>query len=98
MISSIRQYICKNSTAFLVNATVLTRVDYCNSVYTCLPQKSMHKLLFAENLAARLISQTPRHHHITPILIELNWLTVTKRCQYKLLGLTVKVLHSQAPG
>ena len=37
-------------------------------------------------------------HHITPILIELNWLTITKRCQYKLLVLTFKVLHSQAPG
>ena len=97
-INSIRQYQCKNSTASLVNATVLTRLDYCNSVYTGLPQKSMHKLQLAQNSAARLISQTPRHHHITPILIELNWLTITKRCQYKLLVLTFNVLHSQAPG
>ena len=97
-INSIRQYLCKNSTASLVNATVLTRLDYCNSVYTGLPQKSMHKLQLAQNSAARLISQTPRHHHITPILIEQNWLTINKRCQYKLLVLTFKVLHSQAPG
>ena len=47
---------------------------------TVLPQKSMHKLQLAQNSAARLISQTLRHHHITPILIELNWLTITKRC------------------
>ena len=97
-INSIRQYLCKNSTASLVNATVLTRLDYCNSVYTGLPQKSMHKLQFAQNSAARLISQNPRHHHITPILIELNWLTIIKRCQYKLLVLTFNVLQSQAPG
>ena len=97
-INSIRQYLFKNSTASPVNATVLTRLDYCNSVYTGRPQKSMHKLQLAQNSAARLISQTPRHHHITPILIELNWLTITKRCQYKLLVLTFKVLHSQALG
>ena len=97
-INSIRQYLCNNSTASLVNATVLTRLDYCNSVYTGLPHKSMHKLQLAQNSAARLISQTPRHHHNTPILIELNWLTITKRCQYKLLVLTFKVLHSQSPG
>ena len=29
-INSIRQYLCKNSTASLVNATVLTRLYYCN--------------------------------------------------------------------
>ena len=46
-INSIRQYLCKNSTASLVNATVLTRLNYCNSVYTGLPQKSMHKLQLA---------------------------------------------------
>ena len=30
---SIGQYLCKNSTASLVNATVLTRLDYCNSEF-----------------------------------------------------------------
>ena len=43
-INSIRQYLCKNSTASLVNATVLTQLDYCNSVYTGLPQKSIRPL------------------------------------------------------
>ena len=84
-INSTRQYLCKNSTASLVDAIVLTRLDYCNSVYMDLPQKSMHKLQLAQNSATRLISPTPQHHHITPILRELNWLTITKRCQYKLL-------------
>ena len=96
-INSIRQYLCKNSTASPVNATVLTRLDYFNSVYTGLPQKAMHKLQLAQDSAAILISQTSRHHYITPILIELNWLTIIKRCQYNLLVLTFKVLHSQAP-
>ena len=56
-INSIRQYLCKNSTTPLVSATVLTPLDYCNSVYTGLPQKSMHKLQLAQNSAARLISR-----------------------------------------
>ena len=37
------------------------------------------------------------HDHITPVLQHLNWLPIAKRCQYKLLVWTFKVLHQQAP-
>ena len=96
-INSIRKYLSKESTLTLVNATVLMRLDYCNSLYTGLPQKTLHKLQLVQNAAARLITQTPRHYHISSILKELNWLQVTQRCQYKILVITFKVLHNEAP-
>ena len=96
-INSIRKYLSKESTLTLVNATVLMRLDYCNSLYTDLPQKTLRKLQLVQNAAARLITQSPRHYHISPILKELNWLQVTQRCQYKILVLTFKVLHNEAP-
>ena len=96
-INSIRKYLSKESTLTLVNATVLMRLDYCNSLYTGLPQKTLHKLQLVQNAAARLITQTPRHYHISPILKEFNWLQVTQRCQYKILVITFKVLHNEAP-
>ena len=96
-VNSIRRYLTKDATKLLINSTVLSRLDYCNSSYVGLPQTSTHKLQLAENAAARVISRTPRHQHITPILNELNWLPVTKRCQLKILVLTFKVLHGQSP-
>ena len=96
-INSIRKYLSKESTITLVNATVLMRLDYCNSIYTGLPQKTLHKLQLVQNAAARLITLTPPHYHISPILKELNWLQVTQRCQYTILVLTFKVLHNEAP-
>ena len=60
-INSIRKYLSKEWTLTLVNATVLMRLDYCNSIYTGLPQKTLHKLQLVQNAAARLITQTPRH-------------------------------------
>ena len=96
-IKSIRRYLCENSTKMLVNSTVLSRLDYCNSAYVIMPQKSLHRLQLAQNLAARIINLTPRHHHITPVLQRLNWLTVSKRCQLKIIMLTFKVLHRQVP-
>ena len=96
-VNSIRQYLTNDATKLLINSTVLSKLDYCNSSYVGLPQTSTHKLQLAENAAARVISRTPRHQHITPILNELNWLPVTKRCQLKILVLTFKVLQGQAP-
>ena len=96
-INSIRKYLSKESTLTLVDATVLMRWDYCNSIYTGLPQKTLHKLQLVQNAAARLITQTPRHYHISPTLKERNWLQVPQGCQYKVLVLTFKVLHNEAP-
>ena len=87
----------KESTLTLVNATVLIRLGYCNSIYTGLPQKTLHKLQLVQNAAARLITLTPRHYHTSPILKELNWLQVPQRCQYKILVFTFKVVHNEAP-
>ena len=50
-INSIRKYLSKETTLTLVNATVLLRLDYCNSIYTGLPQKTLHKLQLVQNAA-----------------------------------------------
>ena len=47
--------------------------------------------------AARLISRTPKSHHITPVLQQLHWLPVKDRVSFKLLLLTFKALHGLAP-
>ena len=81
----------------LMNPTVLVRLDYCNSIYVGLPQVYLHKLQLAQNTAARVISRTPRHEHITPTLQQMNWLSIAKRCQMKLLVMPFKVLHKETP-
>ena len=50
-----------------------------------------------QNCAARLISNTNKYDHITPILIQLHWLPVDYRSMYKVLLITYKCLHDQAP-
>ena len=49
------------------------------------------------NSAAHLISGTKKAKHITPVLIELHWLPVEQRNQYKLLCLAYKALHGLDP-
>ena len=54
-INSIRRYLCEDSTKLLVNSTVLSRLDYRNSIYYVgLPQTSLYKLQLAQNCATRI--------------------------------------------
>ena len=64
-ISSTRRYLTVDTVRILVQATVTARLDYCDSIYTNLPMKSIHRLQITQNSAAHLISRTPRHEHIT---------------------------------
>ena len=96
-LNSIRHYLTESSSKTLITSTVITRLDYCNSVYIGLPQKSLHRLQLTQNSAARTIQRIHRYHHITPVLQQLNWLTINCRCQFKILVLTFKALHSQTP-
>ena len=96
-INSIRRYLPEPAVKTLVQSVALTGIDYCNSLYIGLPKKSLRNLQLAQNSAARLIRRTQRHEHITPVLEQLNWLTITKQCQKKVLVLTYKALHHNAP-
>ena len=46
-----------------------------------------------QNSAARLVTKTKRREHIMPALIDLHWLPVRQRIEYKLLLLTFNIIH-----
>ena len=86
-INSIRRYVSDTATAVrtLVQWIVIARLHCCNSVCIGLPMNRLQRLQLVQNSAARVISQTKRYTSITPILDELHWLPINKRCQFKIL-------------
>jgi len=91
-IGHIRQYITSDATQSLVSSIV-----HLNSLMYGVPKTTLNKLQTVPNTAARIISKTSRSCHITPILKELLWLPIDCRIKYKILTLTYKALHDQAP-
>ena len=57
----------------------------------------VNQLKKMQNKAARLVTCTPRLHHITPVLEQLHWLPVECRIQFKVIVMVFKSLHSEAP-
>ena len=96
-IRRIRKFLTRETTQILVQALVISRLDYCNSLFYGLPSTCLRKLQSVQNTAARLITNTPRFSHITPVLSSLHWLPIKFRIQFKILLLTFKILNNQAP-
>ena len=93
----IRSHFDKSSFQIAVHATVISKLDYCNSLYAGLPSSSLRPLQLVQNFAARLILRRSKFCHITPLLHELHWLPIYSRIKFKVLLFVFKALHGLAP-
>ena len=96
-IAKIRHSLSQKDTEILVHAFISSKLDSCNSLLYGLPQTLIDRLQAVQNCAARLVTRSRKHDHITPILKQLHWLPVYSRIKYKILLLTFKALHRLAP-
>ena len=96
-IGKIRKYLDKSTCEMLINGLNMSRLDYCNSLFIGLPAKLVKKLQLVQNRSARILTFTPKFSHITDVLLDLHWLPVDKRIQYKVLLFCFKCIHGLAP-
>ena len=96
-IRHIRKFLSREHTEQLVHAFITSRLDYCNSLLYGVPDCQIVKLQRVMNASARLIYCAPKFCRITPILMELHWLPVRTRIEFKILLTTFKVVKGLAP-
>ena len=84
-IGRIRKYLPNDGIKRLVNALVMSRLDYSNSLLYGLPKYQIDKLQRLQNTAARLVAGTRRSDHIKPVLKDLHWLPIQSRIIFKIL-------------
>ena len=81
----------------LTQATIIARLDYCNSLlYGCSDGK-IKMLQRLQTMAARLICNSTRFCRITPLMFKLHWLPVKLIIKYKILLMTYKAIHGLSP-
>ena len=96
-ISRIRCYLDCDSTKILVQALIISKLDYCNSLFLGIPQYNLDKLQWIWNMSCRVKKQLPKSAHITGYLAELHWLKIKKCIKYEVSMLLFKCLHNLAP-
>ena len=96
-IRRIRHLLPLSAATALANSLVSSKLDYCNSLYSGISQVNLNKLQRIQNSLARVITNTSKYQHITPILKKLHWLPIKQRIDYKLCLLTYKTLTNQQP-
>ena len=98
-IKSFRRCLPADAAKSLVNAFVVLRLDYCNSLYAKLPQAQLARIQSVFNGAAQLIFGASWFSHVISYLRDrLHWLCCPERICYKLCVTVFKALHGMAPG
>ena len=96
-ISMIWEFVTTDITKTLVHAFVTSKIDSCNSLLYGAPIYLLHRLQRVLNCAGRIVYQSKKYDHITPLLEEFHWLPIEQKINFKILLITFKVLHNQAP-
>lgn len=94
-ISKIRTFHSISDLKKVVNALVSSQLDYCNAIYSWLSQVSLHclQLVYNADAAERLIFETSRTEHVTPILAALLGRSLKFWINFEILLLISKALH-----
>ena len=96
-LASIRRFLTSSAPATLLSASVLSRIDYCNSLLFSSTHDVISHLQRIQNYAARVILRLPKSSSITTHLKSLHWLPVKVRSTYKIACLCYHCLSSTAP-
>ena len=93
----LRGHLTHEATLMAANALVGSRLDYCNSLFRGLSALDLRKLQCVQNSLARIVANTTKYSHITPVRKALHWLPIKYRSIFKTAMLVYKFLHSGNP-
>ena len=96
-ISRIRCHLDQETTKILVQALILSQLDYCNSLLLGIPKYNMAKLQRIQNMSCRMIYQLPKYSTISTYLAKLHWLKIQECIVYKVATIMFKCINNIAP-
>ena len=96
-IKSIRHLLDPKTCASLCISLCISHLDYANSLLIGLPEATINKLQWVQNMCAKLALRKGRYDSLSECMKQLHWLPIKYRIVFKILVLTCKCLNGDAP-
>ena len=95
-IANIRSYLSDAATLKLVLSLVISKLDYCNSLFYNISLENIHNLQLIQNLAARLVKKESKRSSAKLLHEDLHWLPVKDRIIYKIAVLVFNIMNNNS--
>ena len=92
-VASVRTLLSTTHIKSLVNAIIMSKFDYCNSLLYGTSSYNINRLQVLQNSAARVIYGRRKRDRASDILDELHWLRVDARIHFKILCMVYKCIN-----
>ena len=96
-IKAARKNLTRTACNKLVVVLVLSHPDYANGILGGLPKSSLNKMQAVQNMAAKITLGKGKYDSATSCLVQLHWLPIKFRIDYKIISIVHKCLHGEAP-
>ena len=96
-LNNIRNSLSFKSKVTLITNTVISQLDYCNSILACVNQTAIRPLQLLLNRGIRFIFGINRYTHITKYMKTLHVLPIKYRILFKLGLIAYKIFYRKAP-
>ena len=86
-----------NTLTIIINALVFSKLYYCCNVWSNASDHNLNRIQAVQNFAARIVSNSRKYDHISPILKDLKWLPVRQQLYYRHAIMAFKCMTGCAP-
>ena len=96
-IRKIRKYLTEDSCRVLIQALVISHLDYSNGVFINLSKKAVEPMQKIQNMAAKIVLKKLKYDSSKESLKELHWLPIEFRIKFKIVMIVFKCINGNAP-
>ena len=96
-INRVKHIFDSTSLTIIVNALVFSKLYYCCNVWSNTSEYNLSRIQAVQNFAARIVSNSRKYDHISPILKDLKWLPVRQQLFYRHAIMAFKCMSGCAP-
>ena len=96
-IAHVQCHLDEETTKILVQALILLKTNYCNSLFLGIQKYNISKLQQIQNKSCRIIFQLPKHLSINSYLAQLHRMKNQEPITYEVATIMYKCIHNIAP-